>query len=141
MKHYLEAWRRYTDFQGRSTRPNFWWPFLLTVPIGLVLGGVSATIWSIDSDKLGPLESIYMLAWLCPGLALGARRLHDTGRSGWWQLLALTGIGNFVLFFWACSPGDTETNTWGPAPHSGTATGTQPGPDDAGPIATGPIIS
>lgn len=49
-----------------------------------------------------PLPDLVMCLLVCPSLAVGARRLHDTGMSGWWQLLLITGLGFFVLLFlWA----------------------------------------
>jgi uncharacterized membrane protein YhaH (DUF805 family) len=114
VKHYIEAWKRYADFKGRSSRASYWWPLFATPIIVLVLGGISASVFGTASDETGPLESIYMLAWLCPLIAVGVRRLHDIGRSGWWVLIALTGIGSIVLIFWACRSGDTEVNAWGP---------------------------
>ena len=50
------------------------------------------------------LYGIAALALLLPALAVGARRLHDIGRSGWWQLLSLTGIGSLVLIYWWVQP-------------------------------------
>ena len=139
MKHYVEAWKRYTDFKGRSSRAAYWWPFVLTI-IVLILGGISESVFGTASDEPGPLESIYILAWLCPGIALGVRRLHDIGRSGWWSLIALTGIGGFVLLFWVCRSGENEANAWGPPP--GDSSPAEPGsdnPETTGPA--GPIIS
>ena len=118
MKHLIEAWKRYADFSGRSSRSAYWWPFFATPIIVIILGGISASVFGTASDEIGPLESIYMLAWLCPGIALGIRRLHDIGRSGWWLLIALTVIGVIVLIFWACRSGDTEVNAWGPPSES-----------------------
>ena len=54
-----------------------------------------------------------MLAWLCPWIALGARRLHDIGSSGWWSLVALTGVGNILLIGWFCRPCEKKANAWG----------------------------
>ena len=140
MKHYVEAWKRYTDFKGRSARAGYWWPFLLTIIISFVLGGISASVFGTASDEAGPLESVYQLAWLCPGIALGVRRLHDIGRNGWWLLIALTGVGVIVLIVWACRRGDTEANAWGPPP--GDSSPTEPGTDNPGMTGpTGPIIS
>ena len=114
MRHYIEAWKRYADFKGRSSRSAYWWPFFVTPIVLIILGSISASVFGTATDETGPLESIYTLAWLCPGIALGIRRLHDIGHSGWWLLIALTGVGAIVLLFWACRSGDTEANAWGP---------------------------
>ena len=84
--------------------------------VTLVLGGVSAAIWDVDSDQLGPLEGIYTLAFIIPSLALSVRRLHDIGRSGKWMWILLTGIGGLVLIWWHLLPSSPEDNQWGPAP-------------------------
>ena len=97
LSYYVESWRRYADFQGRSSRAAYWSTLLISVVVTLVLGGVSAAIWDVDSDQLGPLEGIYTLAFIIPSLALSVRRLHDTGRSGKWMWILLTGIGGLVL--------------------------------------------
>lgn len=65
---------------------------------------------------IGQIVSILVsLAFVIPNYAVGARRLHDTGRSGWWQLLHLTCIGSIILIVWFCedSHGDNE---YGPSP-------------------------
>lgn len=55
--------------------------------------------WGGDDDR-EPFGRLAFILLLLPGLAVGARRLHDTGRSGWWQLLLLTGVGAILLLFW-----------------------------------------
>ncbi len=85
------CFQKYVDFTGKATRPEFWWFFLFLFVVNLILG-----------QFLPILGSVFSLATLLPTLAVGARRLHDTGKSGWWQLIGLTGIGIFVLlFFWS----------------------------------------
>jgi uncharacterized membrane protein YhaH (DUF805 family) len=85
---------QYASFSGRATRPEFWWFFLFQI-LALVV-----------TSMLGDLAySIAALLLLLPALAVGARRLHDAGRSGWWQLLTLTGIGYLVLLYWWVQPG------------------------------------
>tara|TARA_B100001167_G_scaffold64204_1_gene37732 strand:- start:283 stop:732 length:450 start_codon:yes stop_codon:yes gene_type:complete len=115
LSYYVESWRRYADFQGRSSRAAYWSTLLISVVVTLVLGGVSAAIWDVDSDQLGPLEGIYTLAFIIPSLALSVRRLHDIGRSGKWMWILLTGIGGLVLLWWHCLPSSPEDNQWGPA--------------------------
>jgi len=68
---------KYTDFNGRATRSEYWW-FCLAVLLG---SAVTLTI-------AGRLYVLFSLVTLLPMIAVGARRLHDTNRSGWWQLLA-----------------------------------------------------
>lgn len=83
---------KYADFSGCAPRPEFWWWFLFTVIASLALQVVSYH-----------LSGAFNIATLLPSVAVGTRRLHDTDRSGWWQLLYfLPLIGWIVLFvFWA----------------------------------------
>ena len=82
---------QYATFSGRASRSEFWWFFLFQILVSVAAGMVS--------EKLSGLVS---LGLLLPALAVGTRRLHDIGRSGWWQLLLITVIGLLVLvFFWA----------------------------------------
>lgn len=92
LNHYINAFRNYANFEGRATRSAFWYFQLVSFIISIILTAISA----------GVLGLIYSLAVLIPTLALGARRLHDTNRSGWWQLLLLIPlIGIIVLIiFW-----------------------------------------
>ena len=120
MNYYADSWRRYTDFRGRSSRAAYWWTFLISVIIVFVLGGISASIWDLDSNDTGPLESIYLIAYLIPSIALEVRRLHDVGRSGKWIFIMVTGVGILLLLFWAFSRSRPEDNKWGPGPASVT---------------------
>ena len=67
--------RKYGDFSGRATRAEYWW-WVLAVVIGS----------SIFTAVFAPLATIFSLAIFLPGLTVTARRLHDIGKSGWWQL-------------------------------------------------------
>ena len=95
---------QYANFSGRAARPEFWWFALFGWVVSALLASVSAN-----------LSGIFSLAILIPNLAVGARRLHDTDRSGWWQLIGLTGIGLIVLIvFWATE--GKEPNRFGGKP-------------------------
>ena len=99
------GFKNYINFNGRATRAEYWWWFLFIVVTGVVLG----TIDSITG--IGTLQSIFNLATLIPGLALGARRLHDIEKSGWWQLLWLAIIvGWIILIIWHSKPGHQGAN-------------------------------
>jgi uncharacterized membrane protein YhaH (DUF805 family) len=86
---------KYADFSGCASRPEFWWWVLFTFIAGLVLRQISYLV-----------SFIFSLAILLPNLAVAARRLHDTDRSGWWQLLVLIPfIGWIILLIWYIEPG------------------------------------
>jgi uncharacterized membrane protein YhaH (DUF805 family) len=88
---------KYVDFNGVASRSEFWWFILFLVIVGVVLNIVDQTM---GTPVLG---AIFSLATILPQLAVGARRLHDTGRSGWWWLIVLIPlVGIIVLIvFWA----------------------------------------
>ncbi|KQB60158.1 MULTISPECIES: DUF805 domain-containing protein [Acidovorax] len=86
---------QYAGFSGRAVRSEFWWFFLFQI--------IVMVIASFLGDVVSGIVSI---ALLLPAFAVGARRLHDIGRSGWWQLLTLTGIGVLVLIYWWVQPSE-----------------------------------
>lgn len=97
MSWYIRAIKNYTNFSGRAQRSEFWFFVLFYNLIGFSLLLVDATIQA-------PLFSILFLLWnIIPGLSVTFRRLHDTGRSGWWLLLALIPIpgGPILVWFYA----------------------------------------
>ena len=78
---------KYADFKGRATRAEYWWFVLFIVLVSIATSFVSQT-----------LNAVFSLAVILPSIAAAARRLHDTNRSGWWQLLNLAPlIGSIVL--------------------------------------------
>ena len=76
----------YTDFYGRATRSEYWWFFLFVMLLSAGAAIIDVTLYYLVS-----------LALLIPLLAAGARRLHDTNRSGWWQLLNFAPLGFVVV--------------------------------------------
>lgn len=98
--------RKYVDFSGRASRPEFWWFALFTFLVGLVVNAILGS-W------IGMLVN---LALTLPSLAVGARRLHDMGKSGWFQLLWLIPfIGWAVMIYWLVQP-TVGANQYGEAP-------------------------
>ena len=92
----------YFTFSGRATRAENWWWALFAALFGLI-----------------PFAG---LVTLIPSLALGARRLHDINRTGWWLLLLFVPvIGWIVLIVWACMRGDGGPNKYGPDPRQATS--------------------
>ena len=107
--YYLESWRRFRDLKGRTTRPAFWWPFLIHPIVFLSLGGIFAAIFGIESDEIGP-EIVYAIAYVWVVITLGVRRLNDMGRKGTWLLISLVPLGIFVLLYWLVQPSTSETS-------------------------------
>jgi uncharacterized membrane protein YhaH (DUF805 family) len=102
--------QRYAQFVGRAGRPEFWWFELSSFIIITVLSALAYV--SVAFSVLG---GIYALAVLIPGIAVAVRRLHDTGRSGWWLLLMLVPlVGFIVLLVFFVSEGPPEPNQYGP---------------------------
>jgi uncharacterized membrane protein YhaH (DUF805 family) len=117
------GFRKYATFSGRATRAESWWWVVFTVLVGAALAIVDTTTGTMgmfgDSGLLG---SLFELATLLPSFALGARRLHDINRTGWWLLLILVlVIGWIVLIVWAIKRGDSGPNKYGPDPRQATS--------------------
>ena len=96
--------KKYVDFSGRASRSEYWYFALAYFIVMLITGMISET-----------LSSILALGVMLPSLAVATRRLHDIGKSGWWQLIALTGIGIFLLLYWYVQPSSPESNEHGAA--------------------------
>jgi hypothetical protein len=93
---------KYSDFNGKASRSEFWW-FALFTAIVLV-----ASYVLIDSVKVAIL---ICLALAIPVFTAATRRLHDINRSGWWHLIALTGVGAVLLLIWLSTEGKRESLT------------------------------
>ena len=118
------GFQHYFDFKGRSTRSEYWWWLLFVVLAGIALTIVDMGIGTFNYESGdGLLSGLFKLATLIPGLALGARRLHDINKSAWWLLMWLSFlliipmiIPVIVLLVWAATQGDNGTNRYGPDP-------------------------
>ena len=84
------------------------------VILGFAGGILDVALGFTDPLQLATPANIFSLFILFPSIAIGARRLHDVGKSGWWQLLWFTIIGGFVLLYWAIRNGERRENDFGP---------------------------
>ena len=112
--YFTKCLKNYTNFAGRARRKEFWMFVVVNAAISFILG----IIGGIISSWAGNIISfIYALAVLIPSIAVGVRRLHDIGKSGWFYFLCLVPIvGAIILIVWACKPGDTGENEYGSDP-------------------------
>jgi len=98
--------RKYVEFSGRASRPEFWWFALFQFVLLLVTQFIDERLYVAIA-----------LVLLLPSIAVGARRLHDVGRNGWYLLINFIPIiGTLVLIYFWVQPTQAESNQWGAPP-------------------------
>jgi uncharacterized membrane protein YhaH (DUF805 family) len=105
---------KYVTFSGRATRSEYWYWVLFATLGSIVALIVDTAVLGFDASGATPITSIFDLVIALPGIAVGARRMHDMDRTAWWLLLTLTGIGAIVLLIWFCFRGTEGPNRFGP---------------------------
>jgi uncharacterized membrane protein YhaH (DUF805 family) len=118
MHWYVDVLKKYAVFDGRAGRQEYWMFFLFNILVGIGFSIIdSVTGLTKATGGVSPLNTLYSLAVLVPGIAVGVRRLHDTGRSGLMMLLVfIPCIGAIILLIWFASPGEPSSNAYGPPP-------------------------
>lgn len=112
MNWYLAVLKNYAGFSGRARRKEYWMFTLIHFVITLVLAGIDMAVGSYPI-----IYGIYALALFLPALAVTVRRLHDTGRSGWWIFIsAIPLVGTIILIVFLASESKTEANKFGDNP-------------------------
>ena len=108
---------KYASFNGRACRSEFWWFYLGTVLLSLIVTIIEAALYGGDVAISGTwITFAFQVMLIVPSLSVAARRLHDIGRSGWNQLWAITIIGLIPLLYWYCSKSSGEGNRFGSVP-------------------------
>jgi uncharacterized membrane protein YhaH (DUF805 family) len=104
--------QHYFDFNGRARRAEYWWYFLVYI-IGFVILAFISNMLHMG----GLLGGLFGVALLLPSLGVLVRRLHDTGRSGWWYFIVLVPlVGGILLIVWLATEGTKGPNAYGPDP-------------------------
>jgi uncharacterized membrane protein YhaH (DUF805 family) len=112
MEWYLKVLKNYVGFSGRARRKEYWMFALFNFIIAFVIGFVEGFL-----NLVGVISTLYSLAIFLPSLAVSVRRLHDTGRSGWWLLISLIPlIGLIILIVFLCEDSKENENQYGPNP-------------------------
>lgn len=110
MEYFTGALKKYADFTGRARRKEYWMFVLFYLIFYIVLSVIDSFIGSMI------LSGLFSLALLVPSISIAARRLHDTGRTGWWQLIALIPLlGTIVLIVFLAQDSHDE-NKYGANP-------------------------
>lgn len=105
------GFRNYVRFDGRASRPEFWWWLLFAVLAALIVVSLDGTVF--EESML--LTLFVWLALVLPSVSVAVRRLHDTGRSGWWVLLSIIPVlGSLALLVLCLEEGDAGENQYGP---------------------------
>jgi uncharacterized membrane protein YhaH (DUF805 family) len=122
---YFEVLGKYAEFGGRARRMEYWMftlvSFVVSILIGFGVGFVGGML-GLDRTMITILSFAYSVAVLIPSLAVSVRRLHDTGRSGWWLLIVVVPlVGAIVLLVFSLQDSEQGTNAYGRNPKASFA--------------------
>ena len=106
------CFRKYFDFTGRARGSEYWYFFLFSFILYIVVTLLDMSIFGYTWEGYGPLYIITSFSLFIPSISAATRRLHDSGKSGWWQLLYFTIIGAFVVLYWLIRKGDAIKNSY-----------------------------
>ena len=116
-------WSHYSKFKGRSRRSEYWWIQLFLVLTNLAVAAIDLALMNGDVDRFiangggGIVGLIWILVTIVPALAVLVRRLHDTGKSGWWALIGFVPlVGGIVLLVLTVLDSDAGENKYGDSP-------------------------
>ena len=116
-------WSHYSKFKGRSRRSEYWWIQLFLVLTNLAVAAIDLALMDGDVDRFiangggGIVGLIWILVTIVPALAVLVRRLHDTGKTGWWALIGFVPlIGGIVLLVFTVLDSDAGENKFGVSP-------------------------
>ena len=113
-------WSHYSKFKGCSRRSEYWWIQLFLVLTNLAVAAIDLVLMNGDIDRFiangggGIVGLIWILVTIVPALAVLVRRLHDTGKSGWWVLIGFVPlVGGIVLLVFTLLDSDAGENKYG----------------------------
>jgi uncharacterized membrane protein YhaH (DUF805 family) len=116
-------WSNYRNFKGRARRSEYWFIQLFLVLTNLAAAVIDLVLMNGDVDRFvangggGIVGLIWILATIVPALAVLVRRLHDTGRSGWWALIGFVPVvGAIALLVFTVADSEAKQNSYGPSP-------------------------
>ncbi|MFE0579254.1 MULTISPECIES: DUF805 domain-containing protein [unclassified Streptomyces] len=112
MNYYLDVLKKYADFSGRARRQEYWMFFLFQLAALIIVSILDAVLGTSPW-----LYMLYALGTLLPNLGVTVRRLHDTGKSGWWVLISFVPLVGFIwLIVLLATAGQQQPNEYGQDP-------------------------
>ena len=127
MVSYFDGLLRYFEFSGRSSRSQYW--LFQLVYVVLIVAAVFADLKlngsPVDGHHFGLFLTFIIFFHLVPQVTVTVRRLHDTGRSGWWYLLGFVPFGGLFVLYWTCCRSEEGPNPYGDL-QGGMPSGTEP---------------
>jgi len=116
-------WTKYATFKGRSRRSDYWWIQLFLVLTNLAVAAIDLALMNGDVERFiangggGIVSLVWILVTIVPALAVLVRRLHDSGKSGWWVLIGFVPlVGAIVLLVFTVLDSDRGENKHGASP-------------------------
>ena len=116
-------WSNYSQFKGRSLRSEYWWIQLFLVLTNLAVAGIDLVLMDGDVDRFiangggGIVGLVWILVTIVPALAVLVRRLHDSGKSGWWAFIGFVPlVGGIFLLVFTVLDSDAGENKFGESP-------------------------
>jgi uncharacterized membrane protein YhaH (DUF805 family) len=121
-------WSRFADFKGRSRRSEYWYVQLFLVVTNMAVAGIDLALMDGDVDRFiangggGIVGLIWIFATIVPALAVLIRRLHDTGKTGWWALVGFIPlVGAIVLLVFTVTDSSPGENKYGTSPKASSS--------------------
>lgn len=122
MSWYFAVLGKYAVFQGRARRKEYWMFVLMNFIVAFVLGFLGSALGLKVAGGFNLIGLLYAMLVMLPSIAVGVRRLHDIGRSGWWMWIALIPLlGSILLLVWAVLDSEPGQNAYGPNPKTSPA--------------------
>jgi uncharacterized membrane protein YhaH (DUF805 family) len=116
-------WSNYATFKGRARRSEYWFIQLFLIITNVAVGAIDLALMNGDVDRFiangggGIVGLVWILVTIVPALAVLVRRLHDTGKSGWWVLMGFVPFaGAIVLFVFTVLDSTPAENKYDPSP-------------------------
>lgn len=114
VESYKKMWANFANFEGRTSRNDYWYAFVMNLIVSFCIGFVLGFISGMTGIKeVEYLSYIYSLAVFIPGLSIAVRRLHDTNTTGWYILIELIPIVGFILLLIKLCTDSVEPNNYG----------------------------